>query len=522
MNPSDIRPFAAHPMRTTAVRIATPGRAVMAVLIAATIVSVLAAPAAHAQARKDGSVVLGMVLEPAPGLDPTMAAAAAIGEVTHLNIFEGLTKIDRQGKVGPLLAEGWSVDPDGKSYTFKLRRGVKFSDGENFDASDVKFSFERADAAGSTNKAKKAVFDNIARIDTPDPQTVVLVLKRPDGNFLFRMGENTAVILDPKSAANAATQPVGTGPYTLARWAKGSSITLAKNETFRNAAAVAMKKVTFRFINDPAAQVAALLAGDIDGMPRFGAIQSLQQFEGDPRFTVVSGGTEGKTIVAINNKKKPFDDVRVRRALAAAIDRKAVIDGSSEGHGAPIGSHMVPSDAGYIDLTGVNPYDPAKAKALLKEAGVTLPLNVTLALPPPAYARKGGEIVAAELAKVGVIAKIENVEWAQWLAGPFKGNFDLTLISHVEPLDFEQYANPGYYWGYDSKIYDGLLARYNASTDLPDRTRLLGDLQRQLATDSVNVYLYQLPQFAVGKKQLKGMWSSSPIFANDLAALSWQ
>ena len=150
------------------------------------------------------------------------------------------------------------------------------------------------------------------------------------------------------------------------------------------------------------------------------------------------------------------------------------------------------------------------------------PLNVTLTLPPPAYARKGGEIVAAQLARIGVIAKIENVEWAQWLAGPFKGNFDLTVISHVEPLDFDRYADPAYYWGYQSKPFNALLAQYSSSTEAKLRLKLLGDLQRQLATDAVNVYLYQLPQFAIGKKQLKGLWSSSPIFANDLGALSWQ
>jgi peptide/nickel transport system substrate-binding protein len=283
-----------------------------------------------------------------------------------------------------------------------------------------------------------------------------------------------------------------------------------------------MKKVTFRFINDEAAQVAALLAGDIDGMPRFGSLPNLKQFQGDARFSVVQGGTEGKTLLTINNKKKPFDDVRVRRALAAAIDRKAVIDGAQEGYGVPIGSHMVPSDAGYVDLTGVNPYNPEKAKALLKEAGVALPLNVTLTLPPPAYARKGGEIIASQLAKVGIVAKIENVEWAQWLSGPFKGNFDLTVISHVEPLDFDRYGDTAYYYGYDSKAYRDLLATYNGTTDAKGRLKVLGDIQRQLATDSVNAYLFQLPQFAVGKKNLKGLWSSSPIFANDLAALSWQ
>jgi peptide/nickel transport system substrate-binding protein len=489
-------------------------------LLGAVAALVLPHPVA-AQQRKD-SVVLGMVLEPAPGLDPTMAPAAAIGEVVHLSVLEGLTKINMDGKITPLLAESWSIDPDGKVYTFRLRKGVKFHDGEAFDASDVKFSFERAKAPNSTNKAKKAVFDNISRIDTPDPFTAIVLLNNADGNFLFRMGENTAVILDPKSAANEASKPIGTGPFKFDSWAKGSSITLVKNDQYRDAARIAMKKVTFRFINDPAAQVAALLAGDIDGMPRYGALESLKQFQGDARFSVVVGGTEGKTIMTINNKKKPFDDVRVRRALAAAIDRKAIIDGAQEGFGTPIGSHMVPSDAGYVDLTGVNPYNPEKAKALLKEAGVTTPLNVTLTLPPPAYARKGGEIIASQLAKIGVIAKIENVEWAQWLSGPFKGNFDLTVISHVEPLDFDRYADPAYYYGYDSKAYKDLFTAYNATADTKGRMKLLGDIQRQLATDSVNVYLFQLPQFAVANKRLKGVWSSSPIFANDLGALAWQ
>jgi peptide/nickel transport system substrate-binding protein len=476
---------------------------------------------AQAQARKD-SVVLGMVLEPT-GLDPTPAPAAAIGEIVHYNVLEGLTKVNVDGSVTPLLAESWTVSADGRVYTFKLRRGVKFQDGEVFDASDVKFSFERAKAEGSTNKAKKAVFDNIASVSAPDPATVIVTLNNADGNFLFRMGENTAVILDPKSAATAATKPVGTGPFRFEDWKKGSSVTLVKWDGYRNAAAVKLKKVTFRFINDPAAQVAALLAGDVDGIPRFGSPQSLKQFQSDPRFSVVVGGTEGKTIVSINNRKKPFDDVRVRRAVAAAIDRKSLIDGTQEGYGAPIGSHMVPSDAGYVDLTAMNPYNPEKARALLKEAGVATPLDVTLTLPPPSYARKGGEIVAAELAKVGINAKIENVEWAQWLSGAFKGNFDLTIISHVEPLDFATvYGDPKYYIGYDSKPFRDLLAKYNESTNPKERLKLLGDIQRKLAEDSVNAFLFQLPQFAVANKKLRGLWSSSPVFANDMAAVSWQ
>ncbi len=474
---------------------------------------------AQAQSRKD-SVVLGMILEPT-SLDPTTAPAAAIGEVVHYNILEGLTKINVDGSITPLLAESWSMDADGKAYTFKLRKGVKFQDGANFDSAAVKFSFDRAKAEKSTNKAKGAVFNNIAHISTPDAHTVVLVLNNPDGNFLFRMGENTAVILHPSTADAAATKPVGTGPYKLENWSKGSAITLSKWDAYRDAANVKLKRVTFRFINDASAQVAALLAGDIDGMPRFQSPQSLKQFQADKRFNVEMGNTAGKGIMTINNKKKPFDDVRVRRALSHAIDKKAFIDGVFEGLAKPIGSHMAPTDAGYVDLTGQYPFDIEKAKALLKEAGVQTPLNVTLTLPPPPYARKGGEILAAQLAKVGIVAKIENVEWAQWLGGTFKGNFDLTVINHVEPLDFMNYANPQYYWGYDSKAFRDLATKYSATTGAKDRTKLFGDMQRMIASDAVNVFLFNPTNTAVYKKGLKGLWSSSPVFANDMAAVSW-
>ena len=475
---------------------------------------------AQAQSRKD-TVVLGMILEPT-SLDPTMAPAAAIGEVVHYNILEGLTKINPDGSISPLLAESWNMDADGKAYTFKLRKGVKFQDGASFDSAAVKFSFDRAKDPKSTNKAKGAVFNNISHIATPDAHTVVIVLNNPDGNFLFRMGENTAVILHPDSAANAATKPIGTGPYKLDSWAKGTAVTLTQWEGFRDTKAIKVKKVTFRFINDSAAQVAALLAGDIDGMPRFQSPQSLKQFQADKRFMVELGSTAGKGIMTINNRKKPFDDVRVRRAVSHAIDKKAFIDGVFEGLAKPIGSHMAPTDAGYVELSGLYAYDPEKAKSLLKEAGVQTPLNVTLTLPPPPYARKGGEILAAQLAKVGIVAKIENVEWAQWLGGTFKGNFDLTVINHVEPLDYMAYANPQYYWGYDSKAFRDLAAKHSSTTAAKERTQLFGDMQRMIAKDAVNVFLFNASNTAVYRKGLKGLWSSSPIFANDMSAVSWQ
>jgi len=478
--------------------------------------------AASAFAAPKDSVTIGMILEP-PGLDPTTGAAAAIGEITHYNIYEGLTKINSDFSVTPLLAESWTFSPDLKILTFKLKSGVKFQDGAPFASNDVKFSFERAAAANSTNK-DKVFFASIASIDASDPMTVSLNFKQPSFAALFHLGMNTAVIVDEKSAAADATNPIGTGPYKLANWNKGSSVTLEKWDGYRDPGKIAIAKATFKIINDPAAAVAALLAGDVDVFPRFGNNEAVAQFQNDPRFTVTIGGTEGKTIIAINNKKKPLDDLRVRQAIAYAVDRKAIIDGAMNGYGVPIGSHLTPNDPGYIDLTGMYPHDPAKSKQLLKEAGVTTPLSLSLILPPVAnYARQGGEIVAAELAEVGIQAKIENVEWAQWLSGVLAAkNYDLTIISHVEPLDIAIYANPSYYYQYDNKDFQDVIAKLNSAPDLETYKKYMGEAQKKLAADCVNVFLFQLQQITVANANLQGLWKDSPIFVNDLSAMSWK
>jgi len=479
----------------------------------------LVASASLADAKD--SVTIGMVLEP-PGLDPTTAPAAAIGEVTHYNIFEGLTKINEDFSVTPLLAEKWAFSPDLKTLTFSLKPNVKFQDGEAFSAKDVKFSFERFGAKDSTNK-DKGFFASIESIETPDPQTVVLHFKDPSFEALFHLGMNTAVILDEKSAATAATAPVGTGPYKLGSWTKGASITLDKWDGYRDAAKIPLARATFRFISDPSAETAAVLAGDVDAFPRFTNVQALDQFKSDPRFQLLIGGTEGKTILAINNKKKPLDDLKVRQAIAYAIDRKAIIDGAMNGLGAPIGSHLTPNDPGYVDLTGLYPHDPAKAKALLKEAGVTTPLDLSLILPPPDYARQSGQIIAAELADVGINAKIQNVEWAQWLSGVYKDhNYDLTIISHVEPLDIGIYANPNYYYQYDSPAFQAIDKKITTAPNLEAYKAALVEAQKQLAADAVNAYLFQLPNVTVANADLRGLWKNAPIFVNDLSALSWK
>ena len=476
--------------------------------------------ASQAQGKKD-TLVFGMALEPSPGLDPTGGAASAISEITLYNVFETLTKVNSDGSVSPLLAESWEVSPDLKTYTFKLRRGIKFQNGEPFNANAVKFSFERAGSEKSTNKDKR-VYAAMASVAAIDEHTVVVLNNEINPNFLFVVGQGPAAIVEPKSAETNGTKPIGTGPYQVEAWNKGSSVVLAKWDGYRNAVAIKFKKVTFRFISDPAAQAAALLAGDLDVFPRIGT-RAVPQFKSNPKFQVLIGNSQGKTILTINNKKKPLDDVRVRRAILAAIDRKAVVEGAADGYGSPIGSHYVRGLPGFIDTTGINPFNIEKAKALLAEAGVKTPLELSLKLPPPSYARQGGEVIAAQLAKIGIVAKIENVEFAQWIGNVFGGpkNFDLTMILHVEPFDLGNYANPNYYWGYDNPKFNELYKQIQNAPRPADRIKLLGDAQRMLANDAVNGFLFQPQLPTVANKNLKGLWRDMPMFANDLSLLSW-
>jgi peptide/nickel transport system substrate-binding protein len=480
----------------------------------------LAPQAADAQPRKD-SAVLAMTLEP-PGLDPTAGAASAIAEIVLYNVFETLTKINSDSRTTPLLADSWTVSEDLKSWTFKLKPGVKFHNGEAFDAASVKYSFERAVDKTSTNK-DKATFANFERVDTPDALTVVLNLKNGDPDLLFKLGQATAVMVEPKSVATNNTKPVGTGPYLLDNWAKGSAVTLLRWDGYRNARDVKLRRVQMRFISDPAAQVAALLSGDVDVFPRVSAARSLQQFQRDRKYQVLIGGSRAKTILAINNKRKPLDNVLVRRAIGHAIDRKAVIEGAADGFGVPIGSYLVPGTPGYVDLTGESAFDIAKARALLHQAGVALPLELVMKLPPTPYARQGGEVIAAMLDKVGIKAKIENVEWAQWLSGVYgQKAYDLTVISHVEPLDFGNFARPNYYWGYESAEFNTLWAKVQTTIRPEERNRLMGDAQRLVARDAVAAYLYQPTWITVANARLKGLWKDLPLFVNDVAAMSWQ
>ncbi|MEM8630260.1 MAG: ABC transporter substrate-binding protein [Pseudomonadota bacterium] len=464
------------------------------------------------------AITVGMQLEP-PNLDPTGGAAAAIDEVVYANVFEGLTRYRADGSVAPALAESWTISNGGLDYTFNLRRGVTFHDGTPMTANDVKFSLDRARAEDSTN-AQKALFAGIADVEVLDDHTVKVTLSEPNGGFITNMAWGDAVIVSPASVEQAATAPIGTGPFKFADWVQGDRVELEAYDGYWGEKP-ALTEATFKFISDPSAAFAAMMAGDIDAFPGYPAPETLAQFDADPRFQLLIGSTEGETILSTNNKSEKLSDIRVRQAIAHAINRQDIIDGAMFGYGTPIGTHFAPHNPDYVDLTALSNFDPEKAKALLAEAGVE-DLTLSLKLPPPSYARRGGEIIAAQLREVGIETEIENLEWAQWLEQVFRGkDFDLTIVSHTEPMDIGIYARPDYYFQYDNPAFQAANAELKGATEPADRTAILRKMQQMISEDYVNGYLFQLARTGVANANLDGLWANAPTQANDLTGVSW-
>ncbi|MHA3979923.1 ABC transporter substrate-binding protein [Halovulum sp. GXIMD14794] len=474
--------------------------------------------AGAASAQQTG-ITIGMQLEP-PHLDPTSAAAAAIDEVVYANVYEGLTRFGPDGSVLPGLAERWEIADDGLSYDFHLREGVTFHDGAALTAEDVVFSIDRARAEDSTN-AQKALFDSIDEVTAVDDLMVEITLKQPNGALLFNLAWGDAVIIDESDVETLTTNPVGTGPFMFKDWVEGDRVELVKNPDYWGEP-VALESATFKFISDPTAAFAAMMAGDIDAFPVFPAPENLAQFEADPRFTVLVGSTEGETILAMNNGIEPFDEAKVRQAVAHAIDRQAIIDGAMFGYGTPIGTHFAPHHPAYVDLTEKSAYDPEQAKALLAEAGYPDGFTTTLKLPPPSYARRGGEIIASQLRAVGIQTEITNLEWAQWLEEVFRGkDFGLTIVSHTEPLDIGIYARADYYFQYDDPAFRAMNTQLAEIADPLERNEVLKAMQERIADHYVNGYLFQLAKTGVADARIEGLWQNSPTQANDLTGVRW-
>lgn len=500
---------------------------VLALVRSATIVGMLAAaliavPSEGAAAPKT-SVTVGMSVEPT-GLDPTIAAPVAIGQVTWQNIFEGLTTIDRDGAVKPQLAESWEISSDGLIYTFKLRDGVRFHDGEAFDSAVAKYAIDRARGETSVNPQKR-YFQSIEKIETPDPRTLVLTLREPTGSLLYWLAWPSSSIVATQSAENNKTTPIGTGPFRFVGWSKGDKVELERNPDYWDADNPAkLERVVFRFISEPQAQAAALQAGDVNAFPEFAAPELMESFEGSEQLVTVVGDTELKVVAGMNNARKPFDDKRVRQALMMALDRNMIIEGAWSGYGTSIGSHYTPNNAGFVDLTEVYPYDPEKAKALLEEAGYGSGLTFTIKTPQMAYAQRTVQIMQAMYAQIGVTMNIETTEFpAKWVSDVFKAaDYDMTIVAHAEPMDIDIYARDPYYFNYRNAAFNAVLDNVQQTTDPSKQFALYGEAQKILAEDVPALYLFVMPKLGVWDKKLKGLWENEPIPSNVLREVYWE
>lgn len=471
-----------------------------------------------AKAINNANVTICLSLQPT-SLDPTNTAAAANGEVVLGNILEGLTRVNQDSQVAPLLAYNWLTSNNNLNYQFRLRQDVSFHDGAVFNAQVVAFNIDRVKKIGPKNKLIDT-YNNIKSVEIIDDYTIEIGLHNSDPLFLFRLGQEPAVMLHPDSVHLSATAPIGTGPYKFTAWHTDGSVTMRRWRNYYGPKPAQIDSVKFIFISDPERQLQAVEAGDADVLFRV-SYNFLDDLGSNPSFEVVTGSSSAKGMLALNNKRAGLDDVRIRRAITHAIDREYFIDRVLGGFAQAIGSHFTPTEPDYIDLTSVYSYDPKLARELIAETGLQGQLNYTLSIPPVPYSLEGGPLIAEFLMAVGINIKIEHISWEQWINQVFQGDFDLSMITHVEPLDYPIYTRSDYYFGYDSQEFNDLVSQHNSAKNPRTRKRLFMDIQRQLTDDAVNAWIYAPQISAVIRRGLKGVPTKYPVLEHNVSNMYW-
>ena len=491
-------------------------RTAVVLVLAALTLGMVAATAAQAPR----ALVVQTGTEP-PGLDLTATPASATAAVVLYNVQECLVKVDESGKIVPWLAERWHTS-DNRNYTFFLRKGVRFHNGRELKAADVKFVVERA-MNPETKHPYPRYYEAIGDIIVKDDHTITFSLKAPTANFLLNMARQGSVIYPREAVDTLKSAPVGTGPFTVAEWVRGDRIVLKRFADYHTKGLPRVDQVTFRFIPDPNAALAALKAGDIDASLFGLGPEHVADLRKDGRFEVIVGETTNDVIMAMNNSRKPFTDVRVRRAVTHAINKADVVKLAMFGLGRVIGSNVDPLNPYFVDLAGAVPHDPAKARKLLAEAGYPNGFEAVLRVAPQYYYTvRAGEVIVDQLAKVGVKVRIEQIEWGQWLSRVWKeADYDLTIIGHAEAWDIANYANPKYYYRYDNPKFQELFKQSEVTLDDKTRRQQYAQMQRMLADEAPVVFLFIHPRLVVAKKGVTGFWKDLPIPSASLAEVGW-
>lgn len=488
------------------------------ILAVVTSLVVVVGLAACSQEDTDKTLTVGYTAE-LNGLDPSTVDGAGTPFALLYNVYETLVKADDQGEIQPLLAESWDVSPDNKEYTFHLVEGATFASGEPVNADAVVGSIDYIRGGQGADAPVRPLLvqqmSPVASAEAVDETTVKVTLSQPSNQWLYNMTGPAGIIYDPTGMDSLDTDPAGSGPYIFTNWDTGSSLSLERNEDYWGTKPDPTQ-IQFKLYTEANAMTSAMLSGDLDVISNLTTPDALARFDDESRFTILQGETDGEVVLGYNHTTEALRDIRVRRAITHAIDRQALLDSTWGGKGTLIGSMVPTRDPWYEDLSETYPYDPEQAKQLLSQAGYADGLTLRLRVPILPYATSAARFIAAQLQEVGITAEVEELEFATWLDDVFtKGNYDLTIVAHVEPRDIAVFANPDSYWHYDNPEFQDLVARADAGSP-EEQVTLLKQAAKLLADDAAATWLYLLPNLIITTPQVGGIAANSTNLSFDL------
>ncbi|MBA3604517.1 MAG: ABC transporter substrate-binding protein [Acidimicrobiia bacterium] len=444
----------------------------------------------------EASVVVGAVLSPT-SLDILHQPGAALDAVLLDNIYETLLTVEDDGTISPGLAALPEVSDDATVYTFTLEDGVTFHNGDGLTADDVVFSLDELRSETGTFAEDFATIDTVTAIDD---LTVEVTLTQPDSELQFNLTRRGGAVVQA-DATELENSAVGTGPFSFVEWDVGASITIARNDAYWGDPA-GVSEVTFQYFTDPNAAVNAFTTGDVDILTGVNS-DLVGPLQDNSDYIVNQGTTNGEFTLGFNNERAPLDNRDVRQAIRQAIDKEGLLE-LYNGFGTIIGGPVPPADPWYEDLTDSAPYDTEAAEELLDGAGVTDGTALTLVY-PNIYPTNAAEYIASQLAEVGIEVEIETVEFSVWLEQVFtNADYDMTVVLHVEPHDIDNYANPDYYWRYDSADVQQLIGDARTSTSPEESVELLKQAAAQIAADSPVDWLLLYADLTVSRPEVTG------------------